>query len=65
MLVMDDTAVWHTWSHNPVMQALARAECNDLIWIQRVDETEDAFMARVFADAQPTPSAPLTFRWTN
>jgi hypothetical protein len=61
----DDTAVWHTWSHNPCMQAVARAECGDLVWLQRNDETDDNFMIRVFADPQPTSSAPLTFQWTN
>jgi hypothetical protein len=61
----DDTQVWHVWSHNPAMASVARAECGNYIWLQRNDETDDAFMARAFADAQPTPDAPLTFRWTN
>jgi hypothetical protein len=62
---MSDAAVWHVWRHNPVMNALSRAECGDNIWLQRVDESDDVFMARVFADAQPSAATPLTFRWTH
>jgi hypothetical protein len=62
---MDDTQVWHTWNHNPTMASVARAQCGDLVWLQRVDENDDAFMARVFADAQPSIDNPLTFRWTH
>jgi hypothetical protein len=50
----DDTAVWRTWGRNPVMQARARAECGGHIWLQRTNETDDNFMVRVFADAQPS-----------
>jgi hypothetical protein len=61
----DDTAVWDTWGHNPALQTRASAWCRNLIWLQRLDETDAMLSARAFADAQPTFDHPLNFSWPN